>query len=124
MGTVFECVHEVIQRRVAIKVLHPEAGRNAETVNRFLNEARAVNRVEHPGLVQITDFGKLADGAGYLVMEYLQGQTLAGRLEASKGKLSPSEAVQIGIQIASAVAAAHKKGIVHRVQKPGRHRRR
>ena len=124
MGTVFECVHEVIQRRVAIKVLHPEAGRNAETVNRFLNEARAVNRVEHPGLVQITDFGKLPDGAGYLVMEYLQGQTLAGRLEASKGKLSPSEAVQIGIQIASAVAAAHKKGIVHRVLKPGRHRRR
>ena len=90
MGTVFECVHEVIQRRVAIKVLHPEAGRNAETVNRFLNEARAVNRVEHPGLVQITDFGKLPDGVGYLVMEYLQGQTLAGRLEASKGKLSPS----------------------------------
>ncbi len=124
MGTVFECVHEVIQRRVAIKVLHPEAGRNAETVNRFLNEARAVNRVEHPGLVQITDFGKLPDGAGYLVMEYLQGQTLAGRLEASKGKLSPSEAVQIGIQIASAVAAAHKKGIVHRVRKLGRHRRR
>ena len=124
MGTVFECVHEVIQRRVAIKVLHPEAGRNAETVNRFLNEARAVNRVEHPGLVQITDFGKLPDGAGYLVMEYLQGQTLAGRLGASKGKLSPSEAVQIGIQIASAVAAAHKKGIVHRVRKPGRHRRR
>ena len=124
MGTVFECVHEVIQRRVAIKVLHPEAGRNAETVNRFLNEARAVNLVEHPGLVQITDFGKLPDGAGYLVMEYLQGQTLAGRLEASKGKLSPSEAVQIGIQIASAVAAAHKEGIVHRVRKPGRHRRR
>ena len=124
MGTVFECVHEVIQRRVAIKVLHPEAGRNAETVNRFLNEARAVNLVEHPGLVQITDFGKLLDGAGYLVMEYLQGQTLAGRLEASKGKLSPSEAVQIGIQIASAVAAAHKEGIVHRVRKPGRHRRR
>ena len=123
MGTVFECVHEVIQRRVAIKVLHPEAGRNAETVNRFLNEARAVNRVEHPGFVQITDFGKLPDGAGYLVMEYLQGQTLAGRLEASKGKLSPSEAVQIGIQIASAVAAAHKKGIVNRVRKPGRHRR-
>ena len=124
MGTVFECVHEVIQRRVAIKVLHPEAGRNAETVNRFLNEARAVNLVEHPGLVQITDFGKLLDGAGYLVMEYLQGQTLAGRLQASKGKLSPSEAVQIGIQIASAVAAAHKKGIVNRVRKPGRHRRR
>ena len=123
MGTVFECVHEVIQRRVAIKVLHPEAGRNAETVNRFLNEARAVNLVEHPGLVQITDFGKLLDGAGYLVMEYLQGQTLAGRLQASKGKLSPSEAVQIGIQIASAVAAAHKEGIVHRVRKPGRHRR-
>ena len=118
MGTVFEAVHEVIQRRVAIKVLHPEANRSADTVNRFINEARAVNLVDHPGLVQITDFGNLPDGSGYLVMEYLKGVTLSGRLERDGGKLSPSETVQIGIQIAAAVAAVHKKNIIHRDLKP------
>jgi len=114
MGAVFEAFHEVIQRRVAIKVLHAEAGRSAETINRFINEARAANLVDHPSLVQITDFGNLPDGSGFLVMEYLQGETLAGRLESSGGKLSPSETVQIGSQIAAALAVAHKKGIIHR----------
>lgn len=118
MGAVFEAVHEVIQRRVAIKVLHPEAGRSTDTINRFINEARAANLIGHPGLVQITDFGNLPDGSGYLVMEYLEGQTLSSRLESSGGKLSPSETVQIGIQIASALATAHKKGIIHRDLKP------
>ncbi len=118
MGAVFEAIHEVIQRRVAIKVLHPESGRSADTINRFINEARAANLVGHPGLVQITDFGNLADGAGYLVMEYLQGETLSGRLDQSSGKLSPSEAVHVSSQIAAAVGAAHKKGIVHRDLKP------
>lgn len=118
MGAVFEAVHEVIQRRVAIKVLHPEAGRSADTINRFINEARAANLVDHPGLVQITDFGNLPDGAGYLVMEYLKGETLSGRLAGDGGKLSPSETVQIGIQIAAAVAAVHKKNIIHRDLKP------
>ena len=118
MGTVFEAVHEVIQRRVAIKVLHPEAGRSADNINRFINEARAVNLVDHPGLVQITDFGNLPDGAGYLVMEYLKGETLSGRLEGNGGKLSPSETVQIGVQIAAVIAAVHKKNIIHRDLKP------
>jgi serine/threonine protein kinase len=118
MGAVFEAVHEVIQRRVAIKILHPEAGRSADTINRFINEARAANLIGHPGLVQITDFGNLPDGSGYLVMEYLRGQTLSQRLEESGGKLSSSEAVQVGIQIASALSTAHKKGIIHRDLKP------
>lgn len=118
MGTVFEAIHEVIQRRVAIKVLHPEAGRSADTINRFINEARAANLVGHPGLVQITDFGSLPDGAGYLVMEYLSGETLSERLKQSGGKLSPSESAQVGLQIATAVAAAHKKNIIHRDLKP------
>ncbi len=118
MGTVFEAVHELIQRRVAIKVLHPEVGRSADTINRFINEARAANLVGHPGLVQITDFGSLPDGAGYLVMEYLSGETLSERLKQSGGKLSPSESTQVGLQIATAVAAAHKKNITHRDLKP------
>lgn len=119
MGAVYEAVHQVINRRVAIKVLHPEAGRSTETINRFINEARAANLTHHPGLVQITDFGNLPDGSGYLVMEYLQGETLAARLEASGGKLSPEDAVHISVQLASALTACHKKGITHRDLKPG-----
>ena len=57
MGAVFESVHESIERRVAIKVLHPEFARLPEFTGRFFNEARAVNRVAHPGLVQISDYG-------------------------------------------------------------------
>ena len=114
MGAVYEAVHQVIQRRVAIKVLHPDAGRNVEAINRFINEARAGNLIGHPGLVQITDFGNLPDGSGYLVMEYLAGETLAARLDASGGKLAPEEAVHVGVQIASALTACHKKGIIHR----------
>ena len=117
MGAVYEAVHQVINRRVAIKVLHPEAGRSTETINRFINEARAANLTHHPGLVQITDFGNLPDGSGYLVMEYLQGETLADRLEANSGKLSPEDAVHISVQITSALTACHKKGITHRGSK-------
>jgi serine/threonine-protein kinase len=119
MGEVYEAVHQVIRRRVAIKVLHPDTGQGADSINRFLNEARAANLIGHPGLVQITDFGTLPGGAGYLVMEYLPGETLAGRIKASGGKLPPEEAVQISLEIASALAACHKKNIIHRDLKPG-----
>ena len=118
MGAVYEAVHEVIKRRVAIKVLHPEAGRSSDTINRFINEGRAANLISHPGLVQITDFGNLPDGSGFLVMEYLAGETLADRLQSSGGKLPPEEAVHIATQIASALAVAHKRGIIHRDLKP------
>lgn len=116
MGAVYEAVHEVIQRRVAVKVLHPEAGRSPETINRFLNEARAANLVSHPGLVQITDFGSLPDGAGFLVMEYLQGQTLSRVL--LRGRLSPTRSCQIAEQIADGLQAVHEKGIIHRERSP------
>lgn len=119
MGAVYEAVHQVIRRRVAIKVLHPESGQGADSINRFLNEARAANLIGHPGLVQITDFGNLPDGSGFLVMEYLAGETLSSRLKDSGGKLPPEEAVQICVEISSALAACHKKNIIHRDLKPG-----
>lgn len=119
MGAVYEAVHQTIHRQVAIKVLHPDASRGTDAINRFINEARAANIIRHAGLVQVTDFGSLADGSGYLVMEYLPGETLAQRIEASGGKLSPEESVNVGIQIASALAACHKHGVVHRDLKPG-----
>jgi serine/threonine protein kinase len=118
MGCVYEAVHEAIERRVAIKVLHPEYARNTEFTARFFNEARAVNRVEHPGLVQVSDYGQQADGTAFIVMEYLKGQSLASRVERSGGKLPPAEVIHYSWQIADSLAAAHAKDIVHRDLKP------
>lgn len=118
MGAVFEGVHEAIERRVAIKVLHPEYARNAEFTSRFFNEARAVNRVAHPGLVQVSEYGQQPDGTTYIVMELLDGESLARRLERLGGKLSLQEAIHLGWQLADSLTAAHAKGIVHRDLKP------
>lgn len=84
---------------------------------RLLNEARAVNIVQHPSLVNIFEFGRLEDGTAYIIMEYLEGETLRHRLARSSGRLS-TDAVRITRQIASALTAAHAKGIVHRDLKP------
>ena len=119
IGSVFEATHQQIGRRVAIKVLRAEHARNQETVTRLFNEARAVNRVEHPGLVQIFDCDYLPDGRAYLVMEFLQGETLSARLRRYRSPMSEPEARRISWQLASALAAAHKKSIVHRDLKPG-----
>jgi serine/threonine-protein kinase len=118
MGAVFEAIHDAIERRVAIKVLHPEYAQNAEFTARFFNEARAVNRIAHPGLVQVSDYGQQAAGATYIVMEFLDGETLSGRMKRSGGKLSSPEVIHLGWQLADSLAAAHAKGIVHRDLKP------
>ena len=117
MGEVFEAMHETIERRVAIKLLHPNQAGNREVAARFLNEARAVNRIEHNGLVQISDCGETEDGAIYIVMELLRGVTLGQRLK-QRGRLSPAEAVMLCRQVSSALVAVHDKGIVHRDLKP------
>ncbi len=116
MGRVFEGVHEQIGRRAAIKVLHAQFAHNSEAYTRFLNEARAVNIIQHPGLVNVFEFGQTDDGSPYIVMEFLEGQTLADRL-ASVGRMSMG-ALRIARQIASALMAAHAKHIVHRDLKP------
>jgi tRNA A-37 threonylcarbamoyl transferase component Bud32 len=118
MGEVFEAVHERIARQVAIKFLHAELTTSPEIAGRFLNEARAVNIVRHPGLVQISDFGQLPDGTAYIVMEYLAGESLAELLKRKGGKLTEQEVLYLGHQIAGALAAAHQKHIVHRDLKP------
>lgn len=116
MGIVYEGIHATIERRVAIKVLHPEYAKNPDVTARFFNEARAVNRIEHPGLVQISDYAQLPDGTAYLVMEFLKGESLAKRLE--RGRLTVDAAVRVSAQVADALAAAHEKGIIHRDLKP------
>lgn len=119
IGSVFEATHQQIGRRVAIKVLRAEHARNPETVTRLFNEARAVNRVEHPGLVQIFDCDYLPDGRAYLVMEFLQGETLTQRIAASGGRFGIATAVRIAYQLASILSATHSANIVHRDLKPG-----
>jgi serine/threonine protein kinase len=116
MGVVFEAVHEQIGRHAAVKALHPHLSQNGELATRFLHEARAVNVVSHPGVVQVFEYGHSQDGTVYIVMELLKGDPLSRRL--SRGAIPPADVMRIGRQIASAVAAAHEKGIVHRDLKP------
>ncbi len=116
MGQVFEGLQEEIGKRVALKVLHPHLAQYPEAVNRFLNEARAVNLIGHPSLVTIFESGRLPDGAAYIVMEYLEGEMLLARIQ--NGALTIADTMRLGRQIASALQAAHEKGIVHRDLKP------
>lgn len=118
MGMVFEAMHEAIQRRVAIKTLHPALAKNEEVIARFFNEARAVNLIGHPGLVQISDLGKLPDGTAYLVMELLQGESLRQRMSSRRGSPSFANTLQLTWQLADCLAAVHAKGIIHRDLKP------
>ncbi|HEU0033672.1 MAG TPA: serine/threonine-protein kinase [Kofleriaceae bacterium] len=117
MGAVYIGTHPVIGRRVAIKVLQPQFGQRADLVQRFFTEARAASAIHHPGIVEIYDFGTAPDGSSYLVMEYLQGESLATRLR-TRGMLAIPVAVAIARQTANALAAAHRIGIVHRDLKP------
>lgn len=117
MGAVFEGVHEAIERRVAVKVLHARYSHDPDTVKRFINEARAVNRIDHPGVVLVSDTGQLPDGGAYIVMELLQGETLSKRIRRG-APLPGGEVIDLTAQIAAALAAAHERGIVHRDLKP------
>jgi serine/threonine protein kinase len=117
MGVVYLGQHQIIGRLAAIKLLRPELSANQEMVGRFFNEARTAALIRHPGLVDIYDFGWLEDGSAYIVMEYIEGETLAQAL-ARHGRLAVDLIAVIGRQMATALAAAHAKGIVHRDLKP------
>ena len=98
------------------------AGQHHGDGARLLNEARAVNIVQHPSLVNIFEFGRMDDGTAYIIMEYLEGETLRHRMARGGGRLG-ADAIRIARQIASALAAAHAKRIVHRDLKPADMRR-
>ncbi|HET6149521.1 MAG TPA: serine/threonine-protein kinase [Polyangia bacterium] len=116
MGAVYAAVHPVIGKRVAIKVLAPHVANHPELVRRFVDEARAVNKIGHPNIVDIFSFGWLPDQRHYFAMEYLEGQTLSDRLKA--GPIAVDEARRLLGQICGALEAAHQVGIVHRDLKP------
>lgn len=116
MGIVFLAEHPLISRRVAIKVIHPDYARNPEAVSRFFTEAQAVNKIGHPNIVDITDFGQTAEGESYFIMEYLAGESLSSRL--AKGRMPLAVGLHIAAQVADALAASHTSNILHRDLKP------
>jgi serine/threonine-protein kinase len=112
MGTVFDVEHIALARRYALKVLRTKViERDPGAAQKFLREARTAARVRHPNIVDVVDFGHLADGRPYFVMELLEGQSLADLVAA--GALPPGEVVLIARQLANALAAAHDRGVVH-----------
>jgi serine/threonine-protein kinase len=118
MGSVYEAVDEKTSDRVAIKLLRPELTSNREALTRFINEARATSLIAHPSLVKIFESGILPSGEAYLVMEFLDGEMLSSRIRRHQGPVPEMEVRLIGWQLASALAGAHEKGIVHRGSKP------
>lgn len=116
-GHVYRCVHPIIGRGAAIKVLKPAFSGDPEILGRFVEEARAANRIRHRGIIDIFGFGALPDGRHYYVMELLDGITLEGYV-AARGVLDVSDALPILRAIARAMDAAHAAGVVHRDLKP------
>ncbi len=118
MGAVFAATHRN-GRRVALKILHPELARAGETRNRFLLEGYVANRIAHPGVVRVLDDDSDDDlGTVFLVMELLEGETLAERARRSGGSMNPFEVVSLLAAVLDVLQVAHACGIVHRDLKP------
>lgn len=112
MGTVFSVEHIALGRSYALKVLRSKVvDSDARAAQKFLREARTAARVRHPNIVDVFDFGYLPDGRPYFVMELLEGESLADRV--ARGALPPGAVVSIARQLATALCAAHERGVVH-----------
>jgi serine/threonine-protein kinase len=117
MGTVYLGEHVLIKRRVAIKLLHQDLARDPVTLNRFFTEARVVNEIGHEHIVDVIDLQQIEGGTTFLVMEHLTGESL-GALLRRVLKLEVSRTLNITIQAAEALGAAHARGVLHRDLKP------
>ncbi|WP_437337685.1 protein kinase domain-containing protein [Sorangium sp. So ce394] len=118
MGAVLEAHHLVLNQRVAIKLVLPDAAKRDGSVQRFLREARAASSLRSEHVARVLDVDTLDGGLPYLVMDLLEGADLSARLR-SEGRLPIEEACEIGVQICEALSEAHARGIVHRDIKPG-----
>jgi serine/threonine-protein kinase len=117
MGAIYLALHPVIERRAAVKVLLPELSNDRATLERFFVEARTTARLRHPAMVDVYDCGTLPDGRGFIVMDFLEGESLEERLQ-RVGRLPVDEALRIARQVAVGMSVAHAEGIVHRDLKP------
>jgi len=124
MGVVYEATHEELGQRAAVKVLSEELQKDPnyrQFVARFFDEAKAITRIQHTGIVKIYDQGQLPDGTVFILMEFLEGEPLSRIVEhyGTQGGLPAVHAVGICRQLAASIAEAHKKSILHRDLKPG-----
>ncbi len=117
MGAVYEAVHPIIGKRAAVKVIQAHAASSKSGIERFVQEARLVNQIRHPAIVDVFGFDALPDGRPVLVMELLEGETI-GQMLARRGRLSSSEAISAMLPVLGALAAAHEAGVIHRDLKP------
>ncbi len=116
MGEVYAGIQPVIGKKVAIKILKREVGSSPDGAERFKREARAVNQVDHPNVIDIFSFGRLDDGRLYLVMDLVEGRSLRSAI--TDGALDVETSLEVLTQIADALDAAHARGVVHRDLKP------
>ena len=117
MATVFLAEHPRINKKVAIKVINQDLASSAEMVSRFMTEARAASQIGHDHIVDILDFGQSPEGENFMIMEYLEGQTISSRIRGA-GHLDVLSALHITMQIVDALQNAHAKGVIHRDLKP------
>jgi len=120
MSTVYRAFDTVLERQVAIKLMHREIARDSDQLERFRREARAVAQLNHPHVVGVIDAGEEGDSdypTPYIVFEYIEGETLKARIRRTNG-LAVSESIAYAIEIARGLGVAHDHGIVHRDVKP------
>lgn len=113
MGCVYRATHVLMEKVIAVKVLHPALAADDKIVQRFTREAKAASRISHPHAINVTDFGESENGVVYLVMEYLRGRTLKDIVR-SGGPMTLQRTVEIVRQVAGALDVAHAEGVVHR----------
>src|SRR6266576_4714987 len=116
MGEVYRALDIRLDRIVAVKILPSRLSENPEAKERFDREARTISSLNHPNICTLHDVGH-QDGVDYLVMEYVEGETLASRLD--KGALASDQVFKYGIEICEGLEMAHRTGIIHRDLKPG-----
>ena len=119
MATLWRAVDEQLDREVAVKLLRPQFGADPGFTARFKQEARSAGQLSHPNIVSVYDYGTdPVDAAQFIVMQLVDGEDLAAILR-DRGRLSTNDAVRVAAEVASALEAAHRRGIVHRDVKPG-----